>query len=784
MDGRSLTEERKPLVRAPRSRLVWVLVSIVMAGLLFAPRLLPSLMNFAGFTAALSGCLLYMGLAGQFMGISLARRMAFVFVTVLVMWGLSMLLPHPGSIGDTVPSGGGGEAVEIPTDSTRAENLLNMESSINRLSRSSDLFFSERMSVDSAGPLGDLVNLLGDATGATAGVLVETVFSASNVGLSDTMEQAPPSRLRNPRLLFITLSGAAVSVLLLVLLRGLVLVDRKGATLRMYRTLVILVFILVFYVALQLQTLAIFESSKLASRLSVNIPYILVIVWSFLNGFRNKWTHYLSRSSKYLVLIASAVVTVLSWDLLQSYIQGRLTVAGTAAGTIWGAAATVSVIYSGMAFLSILMQLPSAKLLDRRYRELRALQGVSQTVHATIDRKKLAEIASELGTGLIGADFSWMVLETADSRFRLASVFGTEARPFRSIPDEWYSGILDRLISAGGCILLNNYPRNQLARLIGGKLPRIGSLLASTVELQGERMGLLISAGSRQFAFTDDTRGLYGTFARQIAVAFANSLLIESSIERERLEEELNLARGIQMSLLPGKLPEIAGYEISALTVPSRKVGGDFYDTICMSDGRCAVAIADVAGKGASAALLMAALQASLHALLEEHADIGRVVAKLNHLVFERMPEDKFITFFLGFLDPAGRTLTYCGAGHDHPLMLHADGTITELGSGGLVLGIVDGVAYEYETVPFGAGDRLVMYTDGITETFDPSGREEFGRERLAHILGNHPDLPAPELLERIINLVDSYRGDAPQADDMTLVVIAGLDEDDDLRSG
>jgi sigma-B regulation protein RsbU (phosphoserine phosphatase) len=238
------------------------------------------------------------------------------------------------------------------------------------------------------------------------------------------------------------------------------------------------------------------------------------------------------------------------------------------------------------------------------------------------------------------------------------------------------------------------------------------------------------------------------------------------------------------MSLLPGKLPEIAGYEISALTVPSRKVGGDFYDTICMSDGRCAVAIADVAGKGASAALLMAALQASLHALLEEHADIARIVGKLNHLVFERMPEDKFITFFLGFLDPTGRTLTYCGAGHDHPLLLRADGSIAELGSGGLVLGIVDGVTYEYETVPFGAGDRLVMYTDGITETFDPAGREEFGRERLANILRNHPDLPAPELLERIIYLVDSYRGDVPQTDDVTLVVIAGLDEDEDLRSG
>jgi serine phosphatase RsbU (regulator of sigma subunit) len=388
-------------------------------------------------------------------------------------------------------------------------------------------------------------------------------------------------------------------------------------------------------------------------------------------------------------------------------------------------------------------------------------------------------MAAELGTRLTGADYSWMALDTGDGGFRLASVFGADGESLEALPREWYSGIMERLTGARGCILLNNYPRSAQARISRQVLPRTGSLLASVVDLQGERIGLLFSAGGRQFAFTDDTRALFSAFARQIAVAFSNSLLIESSIERERLEEELNLARGIQMSLLPGELPVIRGYEISAVNVPSTKVGGDFYDTICMSDGRCAVAIADVAGKGASAALLMAALQASLHALLEEHASISGVVGRLNHLAFERMPEGKFITFFLGFLDPRERTFTYCCAGHDYPVLLGRDGTITELGAGGLVLGVVDGVSYECETVPFGPGDRLILYTDGITETFDEKGVEEFGKERLVHIIGNHPELSAPGLLERIIDLVDSFRGGASQADDMTLVVIAGLDEDE-----
>ncbi len=691
-----------------------------------------------------------------------------------------MLLPDPAveTAGEFQASD---EAITDPGSGSHpgADTLQSMENSIKRLSVNSERFFSEAMSLDSAGPLGEILNVLGDATGATAGVLVETVFSASNIGMTDSMEQVPVSRMGNPRLLFITLSGAAASILLLVLMRGLVLVDRKGSTLRMFRILVILVFIQVFYIALRLQTLAILDIGALSSRLSVNIPYILVIVWAFINGFRNKWTHYLSRSGKYLLLVTSGAVTVLSWDILQNYLDGRLTIAGTAAGTLWGAVATVFTIYGGMTFISILTQLPSAKLLDRKFHELRTLQGLSQTVHATLDRSRLALIAAELGSNLVGADFSWMVLESDSSRFDLVSVYGVPREPFESIPCEWYAGMTDRLLNSNGCLLLNNYPRNQLARMTRGQLPRIGSLLVSTVELQGERIGILFSAGSRQFAFTDDTRGLYSAFARQIAVAFSNSLLIESSIERERLEEELNLARGIQMSLLPGELPKIRGYEVSAINVPSKKVGGDFYDTISMADGRCAIAIADVAGKGASAALLMAALQASLHALLEEHASITQVVEKLNHLAFNRMPEDKFITFFLGFLDPSEQTFTYCSAGHDHPILMKSDGEIFELGCGGLVLGVVDGISYEFDTVSFIAGDRLVLYTDGITETFDEEGSEEFGRDRLLGILRNHPELSALELLERIIYLVDSYRGDAPQADDMTLVVIAGMDEDE-----
>jgi len=770
--------EVRPILKAPRSRLVWVLASVIAAALLFVPRLLPDLVMYAAFTAALAGSMLYIGLAGQFSGLSLSRRLGLVLLTVLVMWFLSVLLPSLETVPvspDSVETAETEEAVQqeslIPPDSS-----MHLRDSIDRLSMSSRHFFSDVMTIESAGPFSEILGVLGDATGATAGVFVETVFSASNIGYSDSIHQAAPERLRNPRLLLITLSGAASAVLLLVLLRGLVMVDRKGSTLRTFRVLVILVFLQVFYVALGLENLAIMSRTYIVD-LQINIPYVLVILWAVVNGFRNKWINYLNRSSKYLLLLGSGVVAVLSWNILQDYMNGQLTMAGVAAGTLWGTVATVITIYSGMAFISLLMQLPAAKLLDKKFNELRTLQGLSQIVHSTINRERLSSIAVDLGRNLIGADLSWIVLLRKDSGFELKAASGTDAVRLEGLSDDWYRSLMDRLVNSNGCLLLNNFPRSQLGRTVGKGFPRTGSLIASIIELQGEKIGFLLSAGTKQFAFTDDIREVYSTFARQVAVAFSTSRLIESSIERERLEEELSLARGIQMSLLPAELPVIKGYDISAISVPSRKVGGDFYDTIHMADGRYAIAIADVAGKGASAALLMAALQAGLHALLEDSVSVTGIVTKLNQLAFNRMPEDKFITFFLGFLDPAEHTFTYCSAGHDYPLLVRSDGSVVELDHGGLVLGVLERVDYEHGKVSFHPGDRLILYTDGITETFDSEGKEEFGRERLLNILRNHPSFSASELLERVIYLVDSYRGDSSQADDMTLVIVTGLED-------
>jgi sigma-B regulation protein RsbU (phosphoserine phosphatase) len=245
----------------------------------------------------------------------------------------------------------------------------------------------------------------------------------------------------------------------------------------------------------------------------------------------------------------------------------------------------------------------------------------------------------------------------------------------------------------------------------------------------------------------------------------------ERRMKAERDQRELEEARRIQRTLLPGVLPQMDGFELAASWQPASGVGGDCFDAIRFSSHRLALSIADVVGKGIPAALLMSNLQAAVRAFATEAARPAELCERVNTILCGHISEGRFISFFYCVVDSEVGSLTYSNAGHFPPALIKADGTLIRLTSGGPVLGVLPAGTYESGTSAFGPGDRLILYTDGITEARSETD-EEFGDERLLSMALEHRACSAPALQARLVDAVATFTG-RRFTDDATLMVLA-----------
>jgi serine phosphatase RsbU (regulator of sigma subunit) len=260
---------------------------------------------------------------------------------------------------------------------------------------------------------------------------------------------------------------------------------------------------------------------------------------------------------------------------------------------------------------------------------------------------------------------------------------------------------------------------------------------------------------------------------RAIADLISASRVAELNRSLEaRVEEqiaEMRLASKIQVDLLPKKPPKIGGYDIAGRSIPARMVGGDYFDFIPLEDSRYAICLGDISGKGLSASLLMAHLQATIRgqALLRESP--GECLGRSNTLLYRSTDAGKFATLFYGILDVRRHELLYSSAGHNPPLLFSRHERPRLLTTRGMVLGVEEGVTYPEELVPLEAGDSLVLYSDGITEGMN-AREEEFGEERLVELVMRGRSETSTMLIEKILAAVREHAGEFPQSDDMTLV--------------
>jgi serine phosphatase RsbU (regulator of sigma subunit) len=239
-----------------------------------------------------------------------------------------------------------------------------------------------------------------------------------------------------------------------------------------------------------------------------------------------------------------------------------------------------------------------------------------------------------------------------------------------------------------------------------------------------------------------------------------------------QIKAELEVARALQLAILPAAFPARAGWDGAARMIPATTMGGDFYDFIELPDGRIGLVIADVSGKGVPAAFFMAVARTSLRDLAPHHADPGACLAHTNELLCAQNPLDLFVTVFYCVFHPRSGVLRYANGGHNPPYLRHADGSVETLdGSGGIALGVMRGVVYADHTTRLLPGDRLLLYTDGVTEAFN-SADEAYGVDRLLAEVRAQGEGAATALVERICRSVSSFAGSAAQSDDITLTVL------------
>lgn len=399
--------------------------------------------------------------------------------------------------------------------------------------------------------------------------------------------------------------------------------------------------------------------------------------------------------------------------------------------------------------------------LDRRIHELNTLFDLSKEFNLLVDREKISRIFK---FALLGQLFirTFFLIYKNQGDINLLASSGIQKSP-----------------NSKQIQLLFDSTREDVER-VDEKFGNEHSWITESditalisVSIQNEKVAV-IGVGERAngVPFSDTDFNFLKSLANLAVISIQKTYFLEERIDKERMEEELSIAKSIQQGLLPDPIPEIKGVDLAAKTISSREVGGDYFDIAKTLDGNTILAIADVTGKGVPAALLMANLQSMLHVLLPVDITLSEATERINNLIFRNTPPDKFITFFWAKYLSTHKILRYVNAGHNPPLLLRNNrNEFEELSEGGLLLGAMESMMpYEQQDVQLNPNDLLVCYTDGVNEAMNDDN-EEYGTDRLRKCIRKNRDKSSAEIMEAIIDEVTTFSSQK-LFDDLTLLII------------
>jgi serine phosphatase RsbU (regulator of sigma subunit) len=499
---------------------------------------------------------------------------------------------------------------------------------------------------------------------------------------------------------------------------------------------------------------------------------IISVILIIINSIRISWIAFLVKKEKVSLLVLSIVIFILFIVNLanssDSHLHSQVLLNfSTSLNQFMNLIMIYGIIYFGILFFTTLFHIPTAEAYDRKTQEISSLQYFSKLITQVLDFKELSETVTEIAIKVCNSDASWIIwIDNNETK--------TLAKKNISILDtNLLSGyILSEIKKTTGSktvfINLNRFEdKDKLAE-------KFSSFAVSPVKTHNEIKGYLVAAKKNDFIFDDEDRDAMDTFSDYASIAIENSRLLKESIEKERLEKEFDVAREIQRKILPSKNPELANLKISSVFIPAFEVGGDYYDFFELNDDKFGFVIADVSGKGISAAFIMAELKGIFESLSKTIETPKEILVKANEILHRTLDRKSFVSAAYGVIDIKKETLSISRAGHC-PVLLIRNKVVRNIRPSGIGLGLnftdhFVNTLDEFQ-VKLEEDDLIVLYTDGITEAKNID-LDDFGNVEFEKILLDNCDKYVDEISNKVIREVTLFSRNISQHDDITLVIL------------
>jgi sigma-B regulation protein RsbU (phosphoserine phosphatase) len=407
--------------------------------------------------------------------------------------------------------------------------------------------------------------------------------------------------------------------------------------------------------------------------------------------------------------------------------------------------------------------------------ELSTIVEATKRLNSTLDLAELLNIILGLTTRYSGAERGTVFLVDRDKQEIWSLVgLGLEQHEIR-LPIT--KGIAGWVAQHGEMVnLADAYADPRFESEVDLRLGyRTRSLLCLPIRNKaGETIGVLQLLNKKTGPFSRADENMLEAISDHVALALENAQLHREMVHKQRMERDLALARSIQMGLLPEAPPKLPGFDIAVSNRMSLEAGGDYYDFIQLAPDTMLTVVADVEGKGVGSAMVMANLQATLHALIVHLHSLERLVESLNDMMLADTRGQKYMTMFVTLLDQPHRTLHYVNAGHVPPAVVRANGTVDYLREGGMVVGMFPSVKFDRGHVRLEPGDIFVACTDGITEAMNAQD-DEFGSQRLIEMVARERALPAAEIVQSVLTEVDHFSRGGTHEDDRVILIMKVL---------
>ncbi|MCA1815641.1 MAG: SpoIIE family protein phosphatase [Acidobacteria bacterium] len=415
--------------------------------------------------------------------------------------------------------------------------------------------------------------------------------------------------------------------------------------------------------------------------------------------------------------------------------------------------------------------------------KLRLLLDITKKISRSLDVEEVVNLVMDTLDQLLPYDAAGIYVVECDrsadgkcvpsalKRFSKTAVRGYDIEEMSDLYMKVGEGLIGHVAKSGEPLIVPDV--RQDPRYVNARHQTRSEMVAPIISSE-EVLGVFDLESDEPDAYDADDLEVLMMLASQVAIILEKAMLYEQSVERRRLQAQLEVARQVQLELLPARDPKLEGFDISAYNFSTEEVSGDYYDFVSIYEDHLGLVIADVSGKGVPAALLMAFLRASLRAAIQIGYAPNISMAKVSYLLWESTENNQFVTAFYGVLDATNKTLAYANAGHNPPLLMDAEGKARFIERGGIPLGLFRDTRYYEYYVPVESGQTLLLYTDGATEAASADGCE-FGRERLEQKVRENRHLPAKELIKSLHDAILEWTGGRGSSDDVTFVVVKAL---------